>query len=181
MSSNKIGKPSKVQILLLYTSGQNGGKKKSLSNLRTPKQRNCKILNCKAKETHLIPQEFKYVFQLGYTIPHKDMEAHKNLETQYSHCEPAGSKPTGPSTHQPGHLLGLSAANALPPWGTQGRKILSEVPVSQQKHTTVRCQYVRSGFPAAKRTPSVPKQPGLLCVSKRRAEIHNQNNIILPS
>lgn len=109
------------------------------------------------------------------------MEAHKNLETQYSHCEPAGSKPTGPSTHQPGHLLGLSAANALPPWGTQGRKILSEVPVSQQKHTTVRCQYVRSGFPAAKRTPSVPKQPGLLCVSKRRAEIHNQNNIILPS
>lgn len=25
MLSNKIGKPSKVQILLLYTSGQNGG------------------------------------------------------------------------------------------------------------------------------------------------------------
>lgn len=82
MLSNKIGKPSKVQILLLSTSGQNGGKKKkSLSNLRTPKQRNCKILNCKAKETHLIPQEFKYVFQLGYSIPHKAVEAEKARDT----------------------------------------------------------------------------------------------------
>lgn len=81
MLSNKIGKPSKVQILLLSTSGQNGGEKKSLSNLRTPKQRNCKILNCKAKETHLIPQEFKYVFQLGYSIPHKAVEAEKAQDT----------------------------------------------------------------------------------------------------
>lgn len=30
MSSNKIGKPTKVQILLLYTSGQNGGKKNKI-------------------------------------------------------------------------------------------------------------------------------------------------------
>lgn len=114
MLSNKIGKPSKVQILLLYTSGQNGEEKKSLSNLRTPKQRNCKILNCKAKETHLIPQEFKYVFQLGYTILHKDGEAHKNLETQYSHCAlPAQSQlapvPSNPGTcwvyHQHMHYL----------------------------------------------------------------------------
>lgn len=154
MLSNKIGKPSKVQILLLYTSGQNGGGGgKSLSNLRTPKQRNCKILNCKAKETHLIPQEFKYVFQLGYTIPHKDMEAHKNLETQYSHCEPAGRKPTGFSTQQPWHLLGLSSANALPPWGTQGRKILYKVPIFQQECTIVYCEYFKLGLPAAKQAP----------------------------
>lgn len=54
MLSNKIGKPSKVQILLLYTSGQNG-EKKIIKQSENPKQRNCKILNCKAKETHLIP------------------------------------------------------------------------------------------------------------------------------
>lgn len=138
MWSNKIGKPSKVQILLhIWAKRGEGKKKKSLSNLRTPKQRNCKILNCKAKETHLIPQEFKYVFQLGYTIPHKAVEAHKNLETQYSHCAPAGREPTGPSTQQPWHLLGLSSAKALPPWGAQGRQILYKVPVFQQKRTIV--------------------------------------------
>lgn len=83
MLSNKTGKPRKVQIQLLYTPGQKGGwgGEESLSNLRTCKQRNCKILNCKAKETHLIPQEFKYVFQLGYPIPQKDIERHKNLQT----------------------------------------------------------------------------------------------------
>jgi len=39
MSSNKIGKPSKVQILLLFTSGQNGGKKiiKQSENSQTKK------------------------------------------------------------------------------------------------------------------------------------------------
>lgn len=50
MLSNKIGKPSKVQILLLHTSGQNSKEKKSLSNLRTPKQRNCKILTVKQRK-----------------------------------------------------------------------------------------------------------------------------------
>lgn len=52
-------------MLLLQTSGPGAvgaGAWKSLSNLRTPKQRNCKILNYKAKETHLIPQELQYVF-----------------------------------------------------------------------------------------------------------------------
>lgn len=36
MSSNKIGKPTKVQILLLYTSGQNGGKKKIIKQSENP-------------------------------------------------------------------------------------------------------------------------------------------------
>lgn len=70
-------------MLLLNTSGHDGvgvGLEKSLSNLRTPKQRNCKILNYKAKETHLIPQELQYVFQLGYPIPRKDTAMHQNLE-----------------------------------------------------------------------------------------------------
>lgn len=36
MLSNKIGKPSKVQILLLSTSGQNGGKKKIIKQSENP-------------------------------------------------------------------------------------------------------------------------------------------------
>lgn len=34
-----------------------------------------------------------------------------------------------PCTQQPGHLLGLSSATAVPLRGTQGGKILSEVPI----------------------------------------------------
>lgn len=129
--------------------GKIGRKKKSLSNLRTPKQRNCKILNCKAKETHLIPQEFKYVFQLGYTIPHKDMEAHKNLETQYSHCAlPAQSQlapvPTNPGTcwvyHQHMHYL-LGAPRE--------EKGSTKCPFSSKMQDLYWC-YFKSGLPAAK-------------------------------
>lgn len=76
--------------------------KKSLSNLRTPKQRNCKILNCKAKETHLIPRELKYVFQLGYPSPRTATEAHRKAQTQYRHCEPAGRQPAARRTQRPG-------------------------------------------------------------------------------
>lgn len=121
MSSNKIGKPTKVQILLLYTSGQNGEKKKSLSNLRTPKQRNCKILNCKAKETHLIPQELKYVFQLGYPIPVVAVEAHQNLWTQCSHCvlQAGGQLALYPAARAP---VGFIISNCRASSGHAGRK-----------------------------------------------------------
>lgn len=36
MLSNKIGKPSKVQILLLYTSGQNRGGEKIIKQSENP-------------------------------------------------------------------------------------------------------------------------------------------------
>lgn len=151
----------------LGKTGRGEQKKKSLSNLRTPKQRNCKILNCKAKETHLIPQEFKYVFQLGYTIPHKDMEAHKNLETQYSHCEAAGRKPTGCSTHQPWHLLGLSSANALHLLGARREgKYSTKCPFSSKKCTTVHCESFKAGFPAAKQASLNAGAVGTLARSK---------------
>lgn len=59
--------------------GQDKGLEKSLSNLRTPQQRNCKILDYKAKETHLISEELQNVFQLGYPFPPKDTAIHQNL------------------------------------------------------------------------------------------------------
>lgn len=61
-------------------------REKSLSNLRRSKPRNCKILNYKAKETHLIPQELQYVFQRGYPFPVRTEQTPKPGVTQYPHC-----------------------------------------------------------------------------------------------
>lgn len=101
--------------------GKTVEKKKSLSNLRTPKQRNCKILNCKAKETHLIPQELKYVFQLGYSIPVVAVEAHQNRWTQCSHCvlQAGGQLAPYPAAWAP---VGFIISNCRASLGHAGRK-----------------------------------------------------------
>ena len=69
------------------------GPEKSLSNLRTPKQRNCKTLHYKAKETHLIPQELQYVFQLGCPSPHMDMAQPRTRADTVSAPMPVGTQP----------------------------------------------------------------------------------------
>lgn len=68
---SEIGQPADVWILLQYTSGHGGwgGRlEKSLSNWRTPKQRHCKILYYKAKET-LNPPGAAVCISTGLSLP----------------------------------------------------------------------------------------------------------------
>lgn len=83
MLSNKIGKSTVVQMcynIHLVTMALGVGAREIIKQSEKFQTKNCKILNYKAKETHLIPQELQYVFQLGYPFPRKDTAVHQNLE-----------------------------------------------------------------------------------------------------
>lgn len=100
---NESGQPVEVRRLRSHTSGHSGcgGRlEKSLSNLRTPKQRHCKILYYKAKET-VNPPGAAVCISTGLSLP---VEGHGHTPKPERHwistaCMwPKASLPRSPGT-----------------------------------------------------------------------------------
>lgn len=94
-------------MLLLRTSGPDAvgvEARKSLSNLRTPKQRNLKILNYKAKETHLIPQELQCVFHWA-PLPVRTQQSTRLSDTVSPLPPPVARSQLAPALRAPVALI----------------------------------------------------------------------------